>query len=62
MSSETVLARSDSSMSGLLYNTLQLITPYKLMAGNVSLEYQELLCVSEQQVCFCLLDTENHIE
>lgn len=58
MSSKTVC----TEQVGWLYNALKLLTLQKHREENISLEaqYQELLCVSEQLMCFCLLDTENH--
>lgn len=49
---------------GWLYNTLKLLTLQKHRGKNISLkpQYQELLCVSEELMTFCLLDTKNHVE
>lgn len=60
MSSKTVC----TEQVGWLYNALKLLTLQKHRGENISLkaQYQELLCVSEQLMCFCLLDTENHVE
>lgn len=64
MSPETALTGSHSDTSRLWHKTLQLLlAPHNVTGGDVSCESRcQNYCGSGQQVCFCLLDTENHVE